>query len=103
MRYLLATAEGGGWYRGGGDVLIGIVDVGRIDGGDVSRIGYVCDVGYGGRVPHIGDVNLTEVVASIVIPGDERIPGSQREPSRESAATTDANTHRETTSTNERY
>ena len=68
----LAALKNLGRHRCGGNLAVGIVDVGHIR--DVSNVGDV------GHVAYVGDVNLAQVIPLIVIPWNEGIAWTKREP-----------------------
>jgi hypothetical protein len=75
LRHRLSTAEHVLRHCGGGDLLVRIVNIVYVsninDGVDIGDSSYVCDV------------HQAEIVATVVVPGEERIERTQREPSNQ--------------------
>lgn len=82
----LTATENFGRYGGSCDSLVSVMNL-----VDVPDIDYVRDVGH---VPNVGDVDYAQVVASVVIPREERFSRTQRKPNGESDVS-DAYTDRE--------
>jgi hypothetical protein len=70
--YWLTIAENIFRHGSGRDCFVGVMDV-----VNVRNIGNVGDVGY---VSYVGDVNRSQVVGAVVIPGEERFSRAQRKP-----------------------
>jgi hypothetical protein len=81
LGYGLATTKNFLGNRGGRDRLVCVMDI--------INVRNVRDISDVRNVTNIGDVDYAQVVASIVIPREERLSGAERKPTYQADANAD--------------